>query len=135
MSKYKPKSNHPNALKYRKDIEKRIVEGIDNNLTITAILDSISHMNEAPQSSSGLYKIYGPAIEEARYRNQTYIGGALRRKVQEGDAKIIEFLARTKMGLNPTTQVKEVEEGEENKDAISRLAQLLGKEKPDEEQS
>lgn len=127
MSKYKPKKAHPNALKYRKDIEKRVVDGITNNLTITAILDSISHMNEAPQSSSTLYKVYGKAIEEARYQNQTEIGSALRRKIQEGDSKLIEFAARTKMGLNPTTQVKEVDEEEENKDAISRLAQLLGK--------
>jgi len=123
----KPKHNHPNALKWRKAIEKRIVEGIENNLTIQGILDSISHMNEAPTSNSSLYRIYGEAIEEARYGNQKEIGGALRRKVQEGDSKIIEFLARTKMGLNPTQQVREVEEDEDKKDAVSRLAQLLGK--------
>jgi len=133
MPNYKPKKNHPNALKYRKDIEKRIVAGIKANLTIQAILDSIAHMNEAPTSTSSLYRIYGPAIEEARFDNQMYIGGALNQKVQEGDSKIIEFLARTKMGLNPTTQVREVEEGEENKDALSRLAQLLGKGDTDEE--
>jgi hypothetical protein len=132
MAKYKPKSNHPNALKYRKDIENRIREGLQNNLTITAILDSISHMNEAPASSSSLYRIYGEVIEEERYKNQIEIGHALRRKVQEGDSKLIEFLAKTKMGLNPTTQVKEVTEEDENKDAISRLAQLLGKDTSDE---
>lgn len=128
----KPKQNHPNALKWRKVIEKRIVEGIENNLTIQAILDSIAHLNEAPASTSALYRIYGEAIEEARYGNQKEIGGALRRKVQEGDSKIIEFLARTKMGLNPTQQVKEVSEEDENKDAVSRLAQLLGKDTKDD---
>lgn len=127
MTKYKPKINHPNSLKYRKEIENRVREGIQNNLTITAILNSISHMNEAPQSSSGLYKIYGSVIEEERFANQKEIGHALRRKVQEGDSKIIEFLAKTKMGLNPTVQVKEVDEDEDNKDAVSRLQQLLSR--------
>jgi hypothetical protein len=127
MAKYKPKINHPKALKYRKDIENRIREGIQNNLTIVAILDSISHMAEAPQNSSGLYKIYGDVIEEERYKNQVEIGHALRRKIQEGDSKLIEFLAKTKMGLNPVQQVKEIDDEEENKDAVSRLAQLLGK--------
>lgn len=132
MAKYKPKSNHPNALKYRKDIENRIREGIQNNLTIVAILDSISHMNEAPQSESSLYKIYGPVIAEEKYLNQKEIGHSWRRKIQEGDSKLIELAVKTKMGINPTTQVKEVTEEEENKDAISRLAQLLGKDKEDE---
>jgi len=31
------------------------------------------------------------------------------------------------MGLNPVQQVKEIDDEEENKDAVSRLAQLLGK--------
>jgi len=127
MAKYKPKKNHPNALKYRKAIENRIREGIRNNLTIAAILDSISHMNEAPQAYNSLYKIYGEVIEDERFKNQMEIGNALRSKVQEGDSKLIEFLARTKMGLNPTERVKEVEDEDEDKDAVSRLAQLLGK--------
>lgn len=124
----KPKINHPNAYQYKEVIAKRIKEGIENNLTIVAILDSIAHLNEAPQNSTVLYRVYGKVIEEARYENQKEIGHALRRKVQEGDSKIIEFMARTKMGLNPTTQVKEVTDEDDNKDAVSRLAQILGKE-------
>lgn len=125
--KYKPQRNHPNALKWRKEIEKRIVGGIENNLTLQAILDSIAHMNEAPQSTASLYKVYGDAIAEARYANQKEIGSAFRRKVQEGDSKLIEFGMRTIVGHNPATKVQEVTEDEENKDAVSRLAQLLGR--------
>lgn len=135
MSNYKPKINHPSALKYRKDIENRVREGLRNNLTKQAILDSISHMNEAPRSFTTLYKIYGNVIEEESYANQVEIGSALRRKIQAGDSKLIEFAARTKMGLNPTTQIKEVDEESENKDAISRLAQLLGKDTSDPKES
>lgn len=133
MSNYKPKKNNPNALKYSKLIEDRIREGIQNYLTMQAILDSVSHMKEGPASTKSLYKIYGDVIAEERFKQQGFIGGAMHRKIQEGDSKMIEFAARTKMGLNPTTQVKEVDEDEESKDAISTLAKLLGKdEEPDE---
>lgn len=127
MSKYKPKRNHPNALRWRKDIENSVVSGIKNGLTIQAVLDSISHMNEAPQSSGALYKIYGPAINEARAEVQGEIGSAFLNKIREGDSKLIEFGMKSFVGWNPTHKIQEVENGEEEMDAVSKLSALLGK--------
>lgn len=133
MSDYKPKKNHPNALKYRKDIENAVRKGIKNGATIKQILDRISHMQEAPQSANGLYKIYGPVIEEERANFADYVGGAIRQKIQEGDSKIIEFTARSKLGWNPSIKIEETDAGEEDedKDAVSRLAALLGRDEDD----
>ena len=132
---YKPKKNHPNALKHRKTIENHVRKGIRNGATIQQILDRISHMAEAPQTTATLYKIYGPAIEEERADFSDFVGGAVRQKIQEGDSKIIEFTARSKLGWNPSVKIEEVDAEDEDKDndAVSRLAALLGKDKePDE---
>lgn len=133
MSKYKPKKNNPNALKWRKVIEDRIVEGINNHLTMKAILESISHLNEAPHSLGGMYKIYGDAINEARYGKQKFVGNAFNQKIQEGDMKAIELGMKVIVGHNPAQKVQEITEDEEDKDVKSRLARLLGKDKDDEQ--
>jgi len=133
---YKPKKNNPNALKHRKVIENEVRKGIQNGASIQQILDRISHMAEAPASSATLYKIYGPAIEEERAKFSDFVGSAIVRKIQEGDSKIIEFTARSKMGWNPSTRIEEVDQSDEEKDndAVSRLASLLGKDKSKEEE-
>lgn len=127
--KYTPQKNHPNALKWRKVIEDHIRKGIRNGATLKQILDRISHLAEAPQSTATLYKIYGPAIEEERAQFSDFVGSAVRQKIEEGDSKIIEFTARSKLGWNPSVKIEETtaEDEDEDKDAISRLAQLLGK--------
>lgn len=132
MSDYKPKKNHPNAFKYSKVVEERVRQGIRSYRSMKSILDEIAHLAEAPSSYATLYKIYGEAIADERAKLEGFVGGAFHRKIQEGDSKIIEFAARTVLGMNPTVKVQEVDKGEEEQsDAISTLARLLGKEDGD----
>lgn len=133
MTSYKPKKNQPNALKYSKVIEGRIRNGIKNYRTMVSILDEIAPLQEAPRSAATLYKIYGEAIAEERAKREDFVGGALHRKIQEGDSKIIEFAAKSVMGLNPAIKVQEVEDDEDESDAVSTLAKLLGKDDSDDE--
>lgn len=129
MPKYKPKKKNPNALKWRKVIDDKVRQGIRNGASLKQILDRIAHYQEAPHSTATLYKIYGESIAEERGDFEDFVGTAVRQKIQEGDSKIIEFTARSKLGWNPSVRVEDVSdsEDEDDKDAISRLASLLGR--------
>ena len=90
----------------------------------------MQHWNRSPRSLNTLYKHYGHVIAEERAKLQGEIGDAVMKKVREGDSKLIEFAARSKANWNPTVSVEEKskDDPDENRDAISELSRLLGKE-------
>lgn len=135
MKKDYNKQNHPDALGYCGKIAARVREGVAAGLTRKDILNSIQSYANAPKSFSTLYKLYGDDIEEVSFMMKSEIGNAVMRGVRDGNPKLIEFAARAKAGWNPVERVQEVSEEdlEENSDAITTLAQLLGKDTKNED--
>lgn len=125
----------PHAYKHNPVLEKKIREGLSAGLTQKAIMDSIQYHPDCPAKWETLYRVYGEAIEDERYRMRQEIGNAVMNKVREGDSKMIEFAARSKAGWNPVDRVQEVDgaEVEEDMDAVTTLASILGKDYKTEE--
>lgn len=125
----KRREAQPHAYPHNHDLEKKIREGVSAGLTQKAILDSIQYHPDCPAKWETIYKIYGEAIEDERFRLRSMIGKAVMAGVREGNPKLVEFAARSKAGWNPVDRVQEVGEGdeEEDMDAVSTLASILGK--------
>ena len=123
------KSKQPNEIPYSKPIENHIRKGIRNGVTMQVIFEGAQHFQNCPKSYNTFYKKYGDVVRRERYEMQEEIGNAVMKGVREGNPKLVEFAARAKAGWNPSVRVEEVDENEpdEAKDAVSRLAQLLGK--------
>lgn len=119
----------PNEHKYSINVENEIRKGIQRGLSIQVIFDSIQHWDSAPASMTTFYKHYGWVMGEERAKLQGEIGDAVMQKVREGDSNMIQFAAKTKGNWVAPVKVQEVDPDEidENKDAISELARLLGK--------
>ena len=137
MKKEYNKQNHPNALGYCGKIAARVREGVAAGLTRKDILNSIQSYGNAPKSFTTLYKIYGEDIEDVSFKMKSEIGNAVMKGVREGNPKLVEFAARAKAGWNPVERIQEVDDDdlEENSDAITTLAQLLGKEVENKDES
>jgi hypothetical protein len=116
------------TLPYQERIAARIREGVESLLPVSAILNSISHMQYAPKSYTTLYKIYGEVLAESEYAVKKEAGTLVRERMKESD-KILEMYARSRLGFNPTNRVEEVDgsEPDMDNDPISILMEKLGK--------
>src|SRR6056297_2422363 len=125
------KKKNPNTLEKLGYVENRVRELMRKGVTIQVILDDIQRYGGAPKSTDSLYRYYGEAIAEERAKLQGEIGEAVMSGVREGNPKLIEFAARARANWNPSVKVEEQDpdSADENSDAISRLADLLGKNK------
>lgn len=122
-------------IQHNPEIEKHVRRGIRNGVALQVILDSVQHMNFAPRSMNTLKKYYGQAIAEERAELHNFIGEAVRDGIERKSDKLIEFAARAKANWNPTTKVEAVnpDDPDENKDALSVLAEKLGRVLPEKE--
>ena len=116
-------------LKHSKHIAKKVRELIGNGVSITVILDSIQKYQEAPRSTNTLYKIYADDIAEARAEFHGYLGKKAMERIEEGSDAVLIHALKTKAGWSEKIVVEErdSDEPDENTDAISTLAVLLGR--------
>jgi len=123
------KTDSPQKLPYSKLVENHIRKGISNGVTMQVIFEGAQHLQHCPRSFTTFYKKYGDVIKDERYKLQDEIGNAVMKGVREGNPKLVEFAARARANWNPSVRVEEVDENDpdEAKDAVTRLAQLLGK--------
>jgi hypothetical protein len=118
-------------LKYSKHIAKKVKELIGNGVSITVILDSVQKYQEAPRSINTLYKIYGEDIAEVRAAFHGYLGQKARERIDAGSDAVLIHALKTKAGWTEKVIVEErdSDDPDENTDAISTLAVLLGRNK------
>jgi hypothetical protein len=118
-------------LKYSKHIAKKVKELIGNGVSITVILDSVQKYQEAPRSINTLYKIYGEDIAEARAELHNDLGKYAMVRIKAGSDAVLIHALKTKAGWTEKVIVEErdSDDPDENTDAISTLAVLLGRSK------
>lgn len=118
---------------------------VRSGLTMTVILDTLreKYGTKIPTNLKTLYNIYGGDIATARAELHEMVADevlrrAVDRKDEEGNRvagsdRLLEFVARSKLGWNPiqTVQVNELEElsPDENTSAVEELANMLNRSK------
>lgn len=118
------------ALRYSKDVEKYIGEGIRGGVGIRDIIAGMQHLQDAPKSLSTMYKIYGDFIFATRNELNARVGSKVIDQALEGDFKSQELFLRSKAGWSPQNTVNEVEsDGDEETDesAVQLLMAMLKK--------
>jgi hypothetical protein len=111
-------------------IASHIRGSIAAGVSMRVIFDEIQKYDDAPQSMQTFYKVYRGDIAESRGNMHQLVGNKILEKALEGDTKMLELVARSKMGWSPLTTVNEndiTDEADENTTAVEELATLLGK--------
>lgn len=123
------KGKQPNEIPYSKDVENHVRKGIRSGVAMQVIFEGAQHLQNCPRNYKTFYNKYGDVVRDERFRLQEEIGDAVMKGVREGNPKLVEFAARARANWNPSVRVEDVDENEadEAKDAVTRLAQLLGK--------
>jgi hypothetical protein len=118
-----------NKLPYNKVIGNRIRKDIGNGVGMRVIFSAIQHLQYAPKSMRTFYTTYDQDISEARAKLHGELGAFAMARIKEGSDAVLIHALKSKAGWNPSLVVEEKDEddGDENSDAVDRLAALLGR--------
>ena len=122
------------AIPYSNLIAKRVRQGIRDGVSVRDIMGSIQKYQNAPNSLTTLYKLYGQDISEEKADIVGKVGNVVINAALSGDFKAAELFLRSKGGWSPTSTINEVEQLEDpdtDESAIDSLMTLLGKKQPD----
>ena len=122
------------AIPYSNLIAKRVRQGIRDGVSVRDIMGSIQKYQNAPNSLTTFYKLYGQDISEEKADIVGKVGNVVINAALSGDFKAAELFLRSKGGWSPTSTVNEVEQLEDpdtDESAIDSLMILLGKKQPD----
>ena len=114
----------PHDLKVATTIRQMIAAGV----SMSVIFDKVKDMANGPRSYTTFYKIYRSDIADARAGLHTGIGTLIMTKALDGDVRMLELVAKTKMGWNEKMIVEEVDPDslDEDTSAIDDLIARLG---------
>ena len=122
------------AIPYSNLIAKRVRQGIRDGVSVRDIMGSIQKYQNAPNSLTTFYKLYGQDISEEKADIVGKVGNVVINAALSGDFKAVELFLRSKGGWSPTSTINEVEQLEDpdtDESAIDSLMTLLGKKQPD----
>lgn len=122
------------AIPYSNLIAKRVRQGIRDGVSVRDIMGSIQKYQNAPNSLTTFYKLYGQDISEEKADIVGKVGNVVINAALSGDFKAAELFLRSKGGWSPTSTINEVEQLEDpdtDESAIDSLMTLLGKKQPD----
>lgn len=122
------------AIPYSNLIAKRVRQGIRDGVSVRDIMGSIQKYQNAPNSLTTFYKLYGQDISEEKADIVGKVGNVVINAALSGDFKAAELFLRSKGGWSPTSTINEVEQLEDpdtDESAIDSLMILLGKKQPD----
>ena len=122
------------AIPYSNLIAKRVRQGIRDGVSVRDIMGSIQKYQNAPNSLTTFYKLYGQDISEEKADIVGKVGNIVINAALSGDFKAAELFLRSKGGWSPTSTINEVEQLEDpdtDESAIDSLMTLLGKKQPD----
>jgi len=122
------------AIPYSNLIAKRVRQGIRDGVSVRDIMGSIQKYQNAPNSLTTFYKLYGQDISEEKADIVGKVGKVVINAALSGDFKAAELFLRSKGGWSPTSTINEVEQLEDpdtDESAIDSLMTLLGKKQPD----
>ena len=122
------------AIPYSNLIAKRVRQGIRDGVSVRDIMGSIQKYQNAPNSLTTFYKLYGQDISEEKADIVGKVGNVVINAALSGDFKSAELFLRSKGGWSPTSTINEVEQLEDpdtDESAIDSLMTLLGKKQPD----
>ena len=126
------------SIPYSEIIAKKVREGVRNGVSIKDIMGSIQKYQNAPSSTATFYKLYGTLIAETKADIVAAIGNVVVQQALEGDFKSQEFYLRSKGGWSPNSTINEMEletDPDTDDSAIDSLMGLLGKSKPDDNET
>lgn len=126
------------SIPYSEIIAKKVREGVRNGVSIKDIMGSIQKYQNAPSSTATFYKLYGTLIAETKADIVAAIGNVVVQQALEGDFKSQEFYLRSKGGWSPNSTINEMEletDPDTDDSAIDSLLGLLGKSKPDDNET
>ncbi len=115
---------------FKKPIATHIKKCINGGVSVKDMLMSLHKFQNAPNSYTMLYKVYGSYIAEVRAKIIGDIGSIVIKQAKAGDFKSQEFYLRSKGGWSPNSTVNEVEhesDPDEDEGAIDVLMAKLGK--------
>lgn len=113
-------------LKYSKDVEKHILNGLQGGVSVKQILASMQHLQNSPKSMTTLYKTYGVLMETERARINGAVGKKVIDQALNGDFKSQELFLRSKAGWSPTQTIVETEQDAEDDYDTSAADMLMG---------
>ena len=122
------------AIPYSNLIAKRVRQGIRDGVSVRDIMGSIQKYQNAPNSLTTFYKLYGQDISAEKADIVGKVGNVVINAALSGDFKAAELFLRSKGGWSPTSTINEVEQLEDpdtDESAIDSLMTLLGKKQPD----
>ena len=122
------------AIPYSNLIAKRVRQGIRDGVSVRDIMGSIQKYQNAPNSLTTFYKLYGQDISEEKADIVGKVGNVVINAALSGDFKAAELFLRSKGGWSPTSTINEVEQLEDpdtDESAIDSLMTLLGKKQSD----
>lgn len=113
-------------LKYSKDVEKHILNGLQGGVSVKQILASMQHLQNSPKSMTTLYKTYGVLMETERARVNGAVGKKVIDQALDGCFKSQELFLRSKAGWSPTQTIVETEQDAEDDYDTSAADMLMG---------
>jgi hypothetical protein len=125
------------SLPYDNKIAETVQRMVARGVAVAVIFDTTKEMKNGPQSLTTFYKLYRKDLVAARASLHEGVGGLIVQKALEGDTKLLELLAKTKLGWNEKIIVEEQDPNslDENTSAIDDLlAKLNLKAKSDEDE-
>ena len=117
------------AIPYSNLIAKRVRQGIRDGVSVRDIMGSIQKYQNAPNSLTTFYKLYGQDISEEKADIVGKVGNVVINAALSGDFKAAELFLRSKGGWSPTHTVNEVDQDVDpdmDESAIDTLLSLLG---------
>jgi hypothetical protein len=126
---------HSQALPYDMKIAETVQRMVASGVSVNVIFDTTKEMKNGPQSLTTFYKLYRKDLVAARAALHEGVGNLIVKKAMDGDVKLLELLAKTKLGWSEKVIVEEQDPNsmDENTSAIDDLlAKLNLKAKQDE---
>jgi hypothetical protein len=122
------------SLPYDMKIAEVVQRMVASGVAVSVIFDTTKDMRNGPQSLTTFYKLYRKDLVAARASLHEGVGSTIVAKALAGDTKLLELLAKTKLGWSEKIIVEEQDPNslDENTSAIDDLlAKLNLKGQPD----
>jgi hypothetical protein len=119
---------HSQALPYDMKIAETVQRMVASGVSVNVIFDTTKEMKNGPQSLTTFYKLYRKDLVAARAALHGGVGSLIVKKAMDGDVKLLELLAKTKLGWSEKVIVEEQDPNsmDENTSAIDDLLAKLG---------
>lgn len=113
----------PHDMKIAETVQRMVASGV----AVSVIFDTTKDMKNGPQSLTTFYKLYRKDLVAARATLHEGVGSAIVQKALAGDSKLLELLAKTKLGWSEKIIVEESDPNslDENTSAIDDLIAKL----------